>query len=167
VEDDGSHLRTGDRLEVVMARDGIRDLVARYNSYSDSGLFDPLFGLFVPDASMEITDVSGKRVVYDGISEIKRIFTGAQERIRGRPDAGATGYIRHFTSTHQIDMTSSLAARGRLYFAVLMSHGLDHWGRYLDEYVRVDGWWRFAHRRVFLDGCVPASWFAATSDAEG
>ena len=51
-------------------------------------------------------------------------------------------------------------ARGRCYFAVLTEDGLDHWGRYVDVYARdpADGTWRFAHRRISLDGSVPGGW---------
>jgi hypothetical protein len=41
---------------------------------------------------------------------------------------------------------------------VVTSHGLDHWGRYLDTYCVRDGKWLFAHRREFVDGTVPGSW---------
>jgi hypothetical protein len=34
------------QIDEMLARDGIRDLVARYNSNSDSGGFGPLFELF-------------------------------------------------------------------------------------------------------------------------
>ncbi|MND03701.1 hypothetical protein D3C83_236570 [compost metagenome] len=42
-------------------------------------------------------------------------------------------------------------ATGRCYFFVLTRIGLDHWGRYLDDYRVVDGAWRFARRRVLPD----------------
>jgi hypothetical protein len=42
-----------------------------------------------------------------------------------------------------------------------MEGGLDHWGRYLDRYVRIADQWRFAERRVFVDGQREGSWFAA------
>ena len=37
--------------------------------------------------------------------------------------------------------------------------GLDHWGRYVDEYRTVDGQWKFARRRVTVDGKNPSSLF--------
>jgi SnoaL-like domain len=148
-----------DRLiDEAVAREGIRDLIARYNSNGDSGRFEPLFELFAPDAVMETGDFNGKFTRYDGREEVKKIFTGARDRMQAQPDA-ATGYIRHFTATHQIDLVDADHATGRCYFVVLMAHGIDHWGRYVDQYVRIDGRWKFAHRKVHLDGKESVSWF--------
>ena len=36
-----------------------------------------------------------------------------------------------------------------------MQDGLDHWGRYIDEYEVRDGRWVFTRRKVSLDGYVP------------
>lgn len=153
-----------------IARDEIRDLVARYNANGDSGRFDSLLELFARDAVMETTEFSGEHLRYDGIEEIRKIFTGAKSRIDGRPDRSVPPYLRHFTSTHQIDLIDADHASGRLYFAVLMAHGLDHWGRYVDDYVRDvsgDGRWKFTHRRVRVDGMSPGSWFAGGQGGMG
>ena len=40
----------------------------------------------------------------------------------------------------------------RLNVAVLMPHGLDHWGRYLDRYEEQHGRWLFTQRRALPDG---------------
>jgi hypothetical protein len=150
-----------DRLiDQAVAREAIRDLVARYNSNSDAGRFGPLFELFAPDAVMETGDLGAELTRYEGLEGITRIFTGAKDRVESRPDTASPGYIRHFTATHQIDLVDADHAGGRLYFAVLMTHGLDHWGRYIDQYVRLDGRWKFAHRKVYVDGRVAGSWFA-------
>ena len=146
-------------MDDVLAREGIRDLVARYNSYGDSGRFEALFELFVEHAVMETGDAGGELTVHDGRENVKRIFTGAHERI-ARQATDAPGYIRHFTSTHQIDLVDADHATGRLYFAVLMDGGLDHWGRYIDSYVRNDGAWLFDRRRVLVDGRGDSSWFS-------
>jgi SnoaL-like domain len=135
----------------VIARESIRDLVSRYNSYGDAGRFEPLMELFAVDAVMELADRT-----CTGRDEIATIFTGARDRVRG---GEAPGYVRHFGATHQINLDDESSANGRLYFAVLTPSGLDHWGRYIDRYRVVDGEWRFAHRKVVVDGSSPGSIF--------
>jgi hypothetical protein len=140
----------------LTARESIRDLVARYNTNGDSGRFDQMVELFAPDAVMEVGDRT-----YEGRDAICSIFTSAADAIAGD---GPPAVLRHLTATHQIDVTGPTDARSRCYFQVLMTHGLDHWGRYLDEFRVVDGSWRFANRRVITDGRVPGGWAAAQSD---
>ena len=52
---------------------------------------------------------------------------------------GRVPFIRHFTATTQIDVLSETQAKARSYYLFLTVHGLDHWGRYLDEFAPVDG----------------------------
>ena len=42
----------------LIARESIRDLVARYNANGDSGRFDPMLELFAEDATMELPGAS-------------------------------------------------------------------------------------------------------------
>lgn len=149
-------------LEQLLAREGIRDLVARYNSYSDTGRFEPLFELFAEHSAMETTGADGVKTTWDGRENVKLIFTGAHQRIETRTDAAAAAYIRHFTATHQIDLIEGDPdhASGRCYFAVIMANGLDHWGRYVDRYIRIGGDWKFERRSVTIDGRSETSWFA-------
>jgi hypothetical protein len=134
------------------AREQIRDLVARYNANGDTARFEQVLDLFAPDAVMEIGDAR----TYTGRDEISEIFTGTRDRV----DYGSRpAYLRHFTATHQIDLIDESTAKGRCYYQVLTAVGLDHWGRYVDEYKTVDGRWRFASRRVTTDGRSPDSLF--------
>ena len=140
------------------ARESIRDIVTRYNSNGDTGRFPQVLELFAPDAVMETTGPDGATTVYRGIDEIASIFTGTRERwaeSAGRRSAPA--YIRHCVFTHQIDVLDATHARGRCYFQVIMAHGLDHWGRYIDQYEVREGRWVFTHRRVTTDGRIPES----------
>ncbi len=132
------------------ARESIRDLVARYNANGDSGRFDQVLELFAPDAVMEI---DGRP--YRGHDEIRTIFTDAADSVQRWPHPVV---MRHYTATLQIDVASPTEASSRCYYSVIMTHGLDHWGRYLDDYRNVDGAWRFVRRREFWDGSVPGSW---------
>ncbi len=140
----------------VVARESIRDLVARYNANGDTGRFDRVIELFAPDAVMELPGRDPER--YEGHDEIRTIFTGTSERL----SAASTipRYLRHCTSTHQIDLVDEDHAVGRCYYFVIMAHGLDHWGRYTDRYERRDGAWKFVHRKVTTDGRVSESPFS-------
>jgi len=132
------------------ARESIRDLVARYNANGDAGRFDAMLALFADDAVLELADG-----VHRGKPAIRALFEGVAQRTGA---GGAAVFIRHFTATHQIDVLSASEARGRCYFAVLTERGLDHWGRYLDEYLRVGERWLFRRRKVTVDAAVPGGW---------
>ena len=134
----------------LAAREAIRDLVARYNANGDSGRFDAMLALFADDATLELADG-----LHRGKPAIRAVFEGAAERTG---DAARARFVRHFTATHQIDVTSEREARGRCYFAVLTDRGLDHWGRYLDEYRRIGDRWLFQHRKVTVDAALPGGW---------
>lgn len=138
----------------VIAREEIRDLVTRYNSNSDTGRFPQLLELF-DDTSVMTIDGG---VAYRGKSEIINIFNNAKGRLES---VDVPKYVRHFVATHQIDLESETAARGRCYFAVLTHIGLDHWGRYIDTYKRVNDKWLFDTRNVFVDGTSSGATFGA------
>jgi hypothetical protein len=138
----------------LVARESIRDLIARYNANGDSGRFDQVVELFAPDAVMELDN--GTR--YIGRDQIRTIFTDAALSLR---DRSGPPLLRHMTSTLQIDVAGPDAARARCYYHVLMTDGLDHWGRYIDEFGVVDGRWQFTRRRELLDGFVAGGWAAS------
>jgi len=141
----------------LTAREAIRDLVARYNANGDTGRFAQVLELFADDAVME---VPGTR--YDGRDGIATLFTGTQQNVKGLAEPGRPVYLRHNTSTHQIDVLDPTHAKGRCYYFVIMPHGIDHWGRYIDEYEMRDGQWVFTHRKVTMDGYVPGGMGAAS-----
>lgn len=139
-------------LTRTVARDEIRDLVARYNANGDTGRFAQVRELFANDAVMRIEPDQE----YVGIDAIMTIFTGTSSNTAA---ANSLTHVRHFTSTHQIDFEDDSHASGRLYFAVLTDVGLDHWGRYVDRYVRTADGWRFLRRSVSVDGWSESSLF--------
>lgn len=132
------------------AREQIRDLVARYNANGDSGRFDAMMVLFCENAVMEIQGQS-----YHGVDEIRSLFSAVAEETR---EGARARFIRHFTATHQIDILDERRARGRCYYQTLTDRGLDHWGRYLDDYLRVGDSWLFEKRCVSVDGRIEGGW---------
>jgi 3-phenylpropionate/cinnamic acid dioxygenase small subunit len=149
----------------LIARESIRDLVARYNANGDSGRFEEMLKVFADDASMELVAVDGTVRRYDGIEQVATIFTDTKATWDASVGTGGTSasgttsrhHIRHFTATHQIDLIDESHARGRCYFLVVMPHGVDHWGRYVDEYGTRDGRWVITLRRALSDGRVDRS----------
>jgi SnoaL-like domain len=156
----------------LVARESIRDCIARYNANGDSGRIDEMVAVFAPDAVMETGD--GR---YEGRDAIHAFMSGVAERGRTEAPAevdparpltpteewvarGGVPFIRHFTATTQIDVLSETAARARSYYLFLTVHGLDHWGRYLDEFAPVDGHWLITHRREMTDAVFAGGWGA-------
>jgi len=137
----------------LAAREGIRDLVARYNANGDSGRFAAMLELFTQDAVLGVPE--GR---LEGRAAIGAFLEGVAAGAGGRPPVRL---LRHFTATLQIDLESETRARGRCYYQVLTEAGLDHWGRYVDRYRCEEGRWLFEQRDVSVDGAVPGGWAAA------
>lgn len=137
-------------LAEAVARESIRDLVARYNAAGDTGDVDTVAALFAQDAVMEV-----EGTVFSGREAVRDMFVGVA---RSTGDERLAEYIRHFTATHQIDMMGPDTANGRCYYQTLTERGLDHWGRYVDRYAVIDGRWRFVYRRVKIDGLTSGGW---------
>jgi uncharacterized protein (TIGR02246 family) len=133
------------------ARERIRDTIARYAHAVDSGRFDELVELFAPDGVLEVEGEPAHR----GRDAIRAFVT-----VTGRDLAAGTGAprIRHHVGDVLIEVEGPDRAHARCYFLAVTDHGVDHWGRYRDDLVRVGEGWRFAHRRVRTDGATPGSW---------
>jgi len=159
----------------LVARESIRDCIARYNANGDSGRIDDMVSVFAPDGIMETG--SGR---YEGRDAINAFMSSVVVRGRTEPAAtesqsivltpteewiarGRAPFIRHYTATTQIDVLSETHAKARSYYLFLTVHGLDHWGRYLDEFAPVDGKWLITHRREITDAAYAGGWGARAS----
>ena len=137
-------------LAALVAREAIRELVARYAHAADRGRFDDVGALFADDGMLEMPD--GRRIVSPMAIRAFLIETSATMQV-----ASTGSFIRHHVSSHQVTLEGEHGAAGFAYFFVVTDRGPDHWGRYADRYVRTADGWRFASRRVRLDGWAPGS----------
>jgi 3-phenylpropionate/cinnamic acid dioxygenase small subunit len=136
----------------LAARESIRDLVARYAHAADRGRLDELGALFADGGVLRIDE----REPLVGPDAIRSFLGATQSSVRS---ATRSALIRHHVSNLQITIEGREAASGASYFFVVTERGPDHWGRYRDRYrPAVDGAWRFAERRVRMDGFAPGSW---------
>lgn len=136
-------------LDDLLAREAIRDLMARYTTAGDRLRIDDFVSCFTDDAVMESEHVAPERLFrYEGRAAIR----AWQERwLSGDAETHGASFVRHHLSTSKIDLTGAHTASGRTYWVAWTDIGPDHAGYYLDSFRKVDGTWLIAHRRVRLD----------------
>ena len=135
----------------MSAREAIRETVAAYAHFADTGRFAEFANLFAVDGVLE---VRGESPLH-GRDAIRAYLEGVGTQLS---DATNVPVIRHHVSNLTIDVVSSTEARGACYFLAVTERGVDHWGRYRDHYVPDGGRWLFAHRLARTDGTTPGGW---------
>jgi hypothetical protein len=137
----------------LAARELVRATVMRYVHLVDTGKLDDLLALFAEDATLEAGDLPPAR----GRPAIRALFLDTGSRLAA---ATTRPLIRHHVSSLEVDILGRETATARSYFLAITERGPDHWGRYRDRLVQVDGQWLFQHRRVRTDGRAAASAFS-------
>lgn len=132
----------------LRTRVGVADLLATYQFLADSGKTRQLSQLFLPDAVLATNteELIGPEAILDLFVRTAAAFTSA-------------GFLpaRHHLSSVYIEPRSDGSASTYACFQFVGSAGLDHWGTYRDEVVSTDEGWRFARRKVKVEGHVPGS----------
>lgn len=139
----------------LAAREAIRDTIAAYAHFADSGRFADLASLFAPDGVLEIGGgprLEGRGAIVGFLGGVKSDLAAGSGPVVSPRGGGAPGIlIRHHVSSLTIEMKGADEAEAASYFLVLTAAGPDHWGRYRDRFRRIEGRWLFAHRRVTVD----------------
>jgi hypothetical protein len=138
----------------LSAREAIRETVASYAHYADSGSFAEYAALFATDG---VLDIRGEEPLV-GRDAIRAYLDGVGADLSAASTSAPM--IRHHVSNLTITVESPTAATGACYFLAVTEHGVDHWGRYRDQYVPDRDRWLFAHRTVRTDGRTPGGWAA-------
>lgn len=147
-------------LDDLLAREAIRDTMARYNTAGDRLKVEEFVACFTADAVIESERSPGDYVFrYVGREAIR----AWQERWRTPEPAvqavHSARFVRHHLSTSRIDLTGPTSATARTYWTAWTDIGPDHAGYYLDDFRREDGAWLIARRQVRLDWQSPDSLF--------
>jgi hypothetical protein len=135
----------------VAAREEIRETLARYNNFGDSGRFDEMAALFDVDGVLEVEGepaLQGRAAIIEFLNGVKRDVVALSN----------VPMLRHYATNVMITVTSPDEATAASSFLVLAESGLDHWGRYRDRLIPEGDGWRFAHRFVRTDGYAPDGW---------
>ncbi|MCV7221037.1 nuclear transport factor 2 family protein [Mycolicibacterium elephantis] len=141
----------------LVARERIRDTLARYNWSGDAMRLDDLAAAFCEDGELELRgseSVRGRRAIVDFLGGAVAAPNAAAEA------SSVKRIVRHNVTNIRFTEVTPKQARVACYFTVFTEIGLDHFGRYRDEFVPVDGEWLIRHRFVSTDWSAPNSTMA-------
>lgn len=129
-------------------RESVRQRLADYTAATDRFDLRGLAACFAPDGALEFT---GGAHPLTGPEEIE---AGLGAAMSNDPDPARQQptHVRHHVSSIRFGSVASDRVEVSSYFAVHTDVGLDHWGRYRDVLVPLNGQWLFAHRRINVDG---------------
>jgi hypothetical protein len=139
----------------LVARESVRDTLARYNWSGDAGRLDALVETFCADGVLEIRGLKPLR----GRPEILEFLGGVTGNLAD--NAATKPIVRHNLTNVLFTGLTPEEAQVSSYFTVVTHIGLDHFGRYRDTLVPDGGAWLIKHRRVTTDWAAPESAMAA------
>ena len=135
----------------LVAREQIRDTLARYNWSGDAGRLDGLAETFCADGVLEIRGSEPLR----GRAEIVAFLGGVTRNVAVNVDVKPV--IRHNVANLLFTRLTLDEAHVSCYFTVVTHIGLDHFGRYRDTLVPDGDTWLIKHRKVSTDWTAPDS----------
>ena len=145
----------------MLARESIRQTMAKYTLAGDRLHLDEFLAVFTTDAILESEGVAAEDAFrYEGIEQISQWINRWTHRAGDEraPTHQAT-FVRHHLSTSLIDVTGPETAKASTYWTAYTDIGPDHCGYYIDHFRKTGGHWLLAHRRVRLDWRSPQSLF--------
>lgn len=143
----------------LIARERIRDTLARYNWSGDAGRLDGLADTFCADGVLEIRGFEPLR----GRSAIVTFLGGVTGNIAAQADVKPL--VRHNVANVLFVSVAPDQAQVSSYFTVVTGLGLDHCGRYRDTLVPDGDDWLIKHRKVSTDWAAPDSTMARRTPA--
>jgi hypothetical protein len=129
----------------LVARERIRDTLARYNWSGDAGRLDDLAGTFCADGVLEIRGLEPLR----GRAEIVAFLGDVTGLVAVGDDVKPI--VRHNLANVLFTGLTPEQAHVSSYFTVVTHIGLDHFGRYRDVLVPDGDSWLIKHRKVSTD----------------
>jgi hypothetical protein len=145
----------------LVAREQIRDSLARYNWSGDAGRPDGLAETFCADGVLEIRGLEPLR----GRPEIVAFLRGVTGNVAidAFQKSVVKPVVRHNIANVLFTGLTPEEAHVSSYFTVVTHIGLDHFGRYRDIFVPDGGTWLIKHRKVSTDWAAADSTMARTA----
>jgi hypothetical protein len=129
-----------------LIRESVRQTLADYTAGTDRNRIEDVAGCFAPQGSLTFTGgapMVGPPAVAAGLRAQVSRFAANPVRLT---------FVRHHVSSVRFGLVTRERVEVSSYFLALTNVGVDHWGRYRDVLVPVDGRWLFASREAIADG---------------
>lgn len=140
-------------------RESVRQTLADYTAATDRFDLRALAACFGDEGVLEFTGgaepLKGPAAIEAGLGEAL-----ARPSEAGQPARPLPTHVRHHVSSVRFGAVARDRVEVSSYFAVHTDIGLDHWGRYRDVLVPVNGRWLFSHRRISVDAFADDSLMA-------
>lgn len=147
-------------LEDLLAREAIRDTLAKYNVSGDRLKVDDYAACFTEDGIIQSERAPGDFIFrYEGREAIRAWQNRWRTREPGQDTVHKASFVRHHLGTCKIDLTGPDTAKVRTYWAAWTDIGPDHCGVYIDDFRKVGDLWLIALRRVRKDWVSPQGLF--------
>ncbi len=156
-------------LDELLAREAIRDTMAKYNVSGDRLKAEDFAACFTEDGILQSERAPGDFIFrYVGRAAIlewqNRWRNPEPGREQNHDTVQGARFVRHNLSTCKIDLTSPTTASARTYWVAWTDIGPDHSGVYLDNFQRIGEEWLISLRRVRRDWAAPNSLFVPASE---
>ena len=130
----------------LAVRESVRQTLADYTAGTDRNRITDVAACFAPDGSLKFSGgepMIGPRAIVAGLgTQVDRFAAGPVPLT----------HVRHHVSSVRFGAVARDRVEVSSYFLALTDIGVDHWGRYRDVLIPVDGRWLFASREAVADG---------------
>lgn len=130
----------------LAVRESVRQTLADYTAGTDRNRITDVAACFAPDGSLKFTGgepMIGPKAIVAGLgTQVNRFAAGPVPLT----------HVRHHVSSVRFGAVARDRVEVSSYFLALTDIGVDHWGRYRDVLIPVDGRWLFASREAVADG---------------
>jgi SnoaL-like domain len=127
-------------------RESVRQTLADYTAGTDRNRLEDIAACFAPDGVLKISGgepMVGPAAIVAGLAaQVNRFAEGLVPLT----------HVRHHVSSVRFGAVSRDRVEVSSYFVAVTNIGVDHWGRYRDVLVPVDGRWLFGSREASADG---------------
>ena len=130
----------------LAVRESVRQTLADYTAGTDRNRITDVAACFAPNGSLKFTGgepMIGPEAIVAGLgTQVDRFAAGPVPLT----------HVRHHVSSVRFGAVARDRVEVSSYFLALTNIGIDHWGRYRDVLVPVDGRWLFGSREAVADG---------------